>query len=232
MRSETANLVHAVLQHGLRLRERLEHGERPTLEAEQAALKSLLLADSDAARSLEFSGEGDTSSQGRNQDQADGQTDEAGRTFLGIRYALVCWLDELFVLDSAWQAPWNECKLEMTLYGTNDRAWRFWEQARLAESRPGIDVLEAYYLCVMLGFRGELRQDGDRLEAWCEQVRGRLDDTLARPWPAPDGQDPPTRVPPLRGAERLRKLVLATVLLMLATIPAAAWLVLCRQLGP
>ena len=66
---------------------------------------------------------------------------------------MVCWLDELFLVDSAWDARWNESKLELALYGTNDRAWHFWEQARLADTRPGTEALSAFFLCVMLGFR-------------------------------------------------------------------------------
>ena len=42
------------------------------------------------------------------------------------------WLDELFILYSSWESAWNERKLEGSLYGSNDRAWRFWEQARIA----------------------------------------------------------------------------------------------------
>ena len=72
--------------------------------------------------------------------------------FLGVRYGLTCWLDELFILYSPWERLWNERKLEASLYGTNDRAWRFWEQARLAESRAGSSALEVFYLCVILGF--------------------------------------------------------------------------------
>src|ERR1700677_3661983 len=36
--------------------------------------------------------------------------------FLGIRYALACWLDEIFIADSLWKDQWNDSKLETTLY--------------------------------------------------------------------------------------------------------------------
>src|SRR6266852_5305509 len=60
--------------------------------------------------------------------------------FLGIRYALACWLDEVFILDSPWGRIWNERKIEEALYGTNDRAWFFWEQAQHAANRTGVDA--------------------------------------------------------------------------------------------
>ena len=49
-------------------------------------------------------------------------------TELDIRYAMVCWIDELFILNSVWGTQWNEQKLEVDLFGTNDRAWKFWEK--------------------------------------------------------------------------------------------------------
>src|SRR5262249_56273100 len=73
-----------------------------------------------------------------------GDSDTAGelrgggaQRFLGIRYALVCWLDELFIVGTRWSARWNERKLEVALYGTHDRGWRVLGQARPAEGRGG-----------------------------------------------------------------------------------------------
>src|SRR3954452_8426837 len=101
MQESIAQLVHPVFTYGLQLRERLARGESPTFEIEQAALKGLLLSDIEARRYPEFGGDGDAQgeSRGRGADR-----------FLGLRYALVCWLDELFITDSPWSARWNERK--------------------------------------------------------------------------------------------------------------------------
>ena len=136
MQEEIADLVHAVIDHGLDVKERLDRGEAPVLRPSRRRLKQLL--------------------SGRERGQAATPT---STTELDIRYALVCWLDELFILDPAWGTQWNEHKLEVALFGTNDRAWKFWEKARRPLTRTDSDVLEVYYLCVMLGFRGELRDD-------------------------------------------------------------------------
>src|SRR5205823_14678794 len=111
---------------GIALRGRLERGERLDLPREQAELKTLLMADNELRTLPDYVGEGNF-----------GQTIMgAPRTgppaFRGVRYALTSWLDELCIVDAPkdWAANWNEQKLETALYGTNDRAWRFWEEAR------------------------------------------------------------------------------------------------------
>src|SRR6266542_1696572 len=154
MRKDIADVVYPVLSYALRVKDQLARGEAISWETAQASLKGMLQTQ-DAARRWGDFGADPSMSVGRAQD-----------TFLGIRYALVCWLDEIFVLDSPWSAQWNEQKLEAELYGTNDRAWKFWEQARRAESRLEKDALEVFFWCVMLGFGGELRQQPDKLQAW------------------------------------------------------------------
>jgi len=215
MQEEIANLVHPVLTHGLRLKERLDRGEKPSLDVEQAALKGLLQSEIEARRWVSFGG-----------DERSGDAGEARRgAFLGIRYALVCWLDELFTTGSAWEAQWNERKLEADLYGTNDRAWKFWEQARLADTWPDSDPLEAMYLCVMLGFSGELRGRPDQLRNWVSVAQTRLSKELGREWAYPAELDPPTNVPPLHGREQLQRMVLVGGIALLLLIPLVAFLV-------
>src|SRR5262245_6770081 len=106
MRKEIADLVYPVFSYALRVKEQLARGESPSLSREQAALKGLLKSDNEARRWSDYSGEHSVS------------TSVAGRgssAFLGIRYALVCWLDEIFILDSPWRQEWNENKLETAL---------------------------------------------------------------------------------------------------------------------
>src|SRR4051812_33123967 len=120
MQDKIARQVHLIFGHGLELKERLERGEQPSFEAEQAKLRGLLLAgDSD----LRFQ----TASAGETAGQASGSQNirtpvgaiRGGEPFLGIRYALACWLDEVFILDASppWSSRWEASMMEVALYG-------------------------------------------------------------------------------------------------------------------
>jgi type VI secretion system protein ImpK len=207
MREETAGLVHGVFRYGLDLKDRLARGEFPALATEQAMLLRLL--------------EGTP--------EAKGPADPTAAA--EVRYALVCWLDELFVDETQWGARWNERKLEVAAFGTNDRAWRFWEQARQAATRNDADALEVFYLCVQLGFRGELRGEAERLAAWAAVARGQIEQAPGQAWTPPPELDPPTNVPPLRGRDLFQKMALRAAVVLLLAIPVAAFFVvmLVRQ---
>jgi type VI secretion system protein ImpK len=212
MQDAIASLVHPVLAYGLELKDRLERGDSPAIEIEQAALKGLLLSEIESRRYAAFGGDAD--SKGTDASQRRG-----GHAFLGIRYALTCWLDEVFILDSKWSTAWNERKLEVSLYGTNDRAWKFWEQARLAEGGAGNDALEVFFLCVMLGFRGEYSEEPEQLRAWVAAARIQVARTHGQEWPYPPELEPPSNVPPLYGVGRLRRLTGVAAVVLLVLIP-------------
>ena len=194
------------------------------METEQTILRALLLSDLEASRRADSA----PTTRSRRGELAEYAGDEApassGDRFLGIRYALVCWLDELFTCDSPWGTRWNEQKLEMELYGTNDRAWNFWRQARLAQARPGGDALEVCYLCVMLGFRGELLDRPQQLSTWVGAARHRLGRIREKSWPYAPQLDAGGNVPPLRGREKMRRMVLGGWTVLLALAPVAAFL--------
>ncbi len=192
MREEIADLVYPTLAHGLELRDRLEHGERPDLSAEQAHLRGLLKTAAEAGRWPDYGGDSDR--------------------WLGIRYALACWLDEIFTLHSPWGPEWQNHILEESLYGTRDRAWNFWAQAKRAQSRQGIDSVEAFYLCVMLGFRGEGPDKPLTIATWCEGVREQLSRERNKAWPGlPPELQPESNAIPRRARERLRRVLLGVV---------------------
>ncbi len=225
MQEDIAELVHPVIAHGLQLQERLDRGESPDISVEQAVFKDLLLTESEASRWTDFGGEarrvgGRFSQPG---------TGNAGRgfsdPFLGIRYALVCWLDETFTCDSLWGTLWNERKLEVELYGSNDRAWKFWEQAQRAQARPQSSAFEAFFLCVMLGFRGNLRGDPDKLQTWIAHAKHRLGNVEQMDWPYGNELEPPTHVSPLRGREKLRQMVVTAWITLLLLVPVVAFLI-------
>jgi type VI secretion system protein ImpK len=217
MRPEMAKLVYPVFHYGLQLKERLDRGEPLDLETEQVKLRGYLQSEAEARRHPEYGGdssvEGGSSIQGLERRTKDG--------FLGPRYALACWLDEIFILNSRWQRQWNERSLETALYGTRDRAFRFWDQARRAEARTGEDALEVFFLCVVLGFRGDYRDDPGKLESWVTNVRNRLSRRHDQEWPAPDALDPPTNVPPRTGRRQFQR----TAVYLAATVVVAIFVV-------
>jgi type IV/VI secretion system ImpK/VasF family protein len=216
MREEMSNLVYRVINNGLRLRERLDRGENPDFELEQTALKGDLGSEMESRRLADYgSDSGMESSIGAG--MRAGEMSRRGETFLGVRYVLVCWLDELFVVDSPWADQWNERKLETAMYETNDRAWKFWDQARRAEARPGTDALEVFFLCTMLGFRGEWRDQPDKLRSWVTGIQNRIARSQAQEWKL-DGIDPPINVPPRRARDRLQKVFMAGIGLFLVAV--------------
>jgi len=212
MQDDLANLVFPVLTYGVELRERLLQGARPQLATEQATLKRLLGSEA-GRRQQDFAGDA----------QSHSRSGGKAGDFLGVRYALTCWLDELFVLDSPWEVEWAERTLEAALYRSNDRDWMFWEQARRTEGRPGSDALEGYFLCVMLGFRGQLRGQTANLHEWVNAAKVQLGKKQRRQPPKlPSQSDPTTNVPPLRGREQLQQMSrvasLALVLLVVIVV--------------
>lgn len=228
MREEISNLVHPVIGYGLKLKERLDRGESPDLFTEQAQIKALMGSELQARRYADFGGDfGDAQAlaEGRTIDPARSRT---GEQFLGVRYALACWLDEMFILDSNLGQQWTERKIEEALYGTNDRAWRFWEQAQKAEARPGSDALEVYFLCVMLGFRGDLRENPDKLKNWVKASSAAIAKGQGAEWPMPPELEAPVNVPPLRGRERMQKMAMVGAVLIAILVPVVTFLVVLK----
>jgi type VI secretion system protein ImpK len=201
MREEIADLVNPTLAYGLELRERLEHGERPDMAAEQAHLRGLLKTAAEARKWPDYGGDGDR--------------------WLGIRYALACWVDEILTLHSPWGPEWQNHILEESLYGTRDRAWNFWAQAKRAQARPGTDAAEAYYLCVMLGFRGEgPLEKPETIASWCEGLKEQLAREQNRTWPGlPAELQPEVNAAPRRTRERLRRVLLGITCVLAVLIP-------------
>jgi type VI secretion system protein ImpK len=226
MRAAIADLVFPVIEYGLQLKERLERGEAPILETEQVKLKGLLQSNAEARRDPDFGGDSwveRPAGAGMTFTGSDVGRRGRGDGFLGVRYALACWLDELFTIDSPWEAQWKDRILEYALFGTRSRYETFWDQAERAQARSA-DALEVYFLCVMLGFRGKWRDQPAELQNWVTAVRNRLRERFDREWPGPDGLDPPLHVPPRRGRERFQRLVVAAAVVALLAIFAAVLL--------
>jgi type VI secretion system protein ImpK len=225
MRAEVAQLVFPVLTTGLQRKQELIAGVPLELKAVQDELRVLLRATDQTAAWVNAGGV---------------------QNFMGIKYALTCWLDEIFIHeDSPWKAEWAERKLEWALYNSTDRAWMFWLQCKTARELAVLDALEVFYLCVVLGFRGMAGEGGDEvardwpdvpqdLKTWCDEIREQLDapgqDAVALP---PSGQ-PPTNVPALQGASHFQSMLQAWAVVLFIIAPALGFcviLVLPRWLG-
>jgi type VI secretion system protein ImpK len=212
VRDDLANQVHDIILHGLKLRDRVAAGDRPHVGSEQAKLKGMLGSSNSPAP---WGSESDA-----NTSVGTVQTE---RSFLGMRYALTCWLDELLI-EAGWR-EWDENKLESALYRTNIRYSNFWAQARLAEATPsGIEAQEVYLLCVLLGFRGELGEQPEKLREWVSATRTRVTRSLGKELPALPEKSPVTDVPPLVGIEKYRKMTQRLVGGILLAVLAGAFL--------
>jgi type VI secretion system protein ImpK len=209
MQEAIAQLVFPVISHGLRLKERLAGGDVPDIDSERAELKRRL-TNPDAYRLSDFAGE-----ESKNLTITRG----GSQPYLGIKYALVAWLDEIFSEDPYWGNQWVERALESELYGSRIRAELFWEQAARAESRPGGDALEVYFLCVMLGFRGVKADQPEDLQNWVTTTQARIARSQGGEWPAPSELDPPINVPPLRGRDQVQRMVLVAGMVLLVFTP-------------
>lgn len=225
MREEMATVVFPVFNHGIALKERLENGEDPDFAFEQSVIKQLLGAVYEASRNKDYGSESSASfrTQGATMGTIPSINDaggkRAGDQFLGIHYALCCWLDEIFCIDSKWARQWNEKKMETALYQSNDRAYKFWDQAKRAENRRNSDVLETFYLCVMLGFRGDFRDVPQDLEKWTTAVRGRLAKGVENDFRPPTSRGPaPTNALPMHGREKFNAMILSWAVVVIVSL--------------
>ena len=206
-----AKQFHEVVGYGLDLKERMEQGARPPLDYELDRLRGLLTGGSELKTDPEYSG-----------DPGGGES-----RFLGSRYALTCWLDVIFIADSPYADEWNERKLEVAIYGgSSDRAWRFWEQTQMAERRSGTDAIEVFYWCVMLGFRGELREQPDKLHNWTTGIRDRIRKSHKVELSLPQDQGFTTYVPRLTGHDRFASTIKWAAALALVAVPLLIALVM------
>lgn len=210
MNPQFSELVHPVISHALDLKERLDKGDEPVLETEWRKLIDRLRSDSEVRRLSDYTGD--------------------GAVFLGARYALTCWIDELFIVYSSWSDRWKERILEVELYGSRDRAWKFWDQAEIALRRPntprlstppGPDALETFFLCVVLGFRGKYLENPAKVREFVEEMRPQL--TRTGSWPGPREVAVNGNVEPLLGRTALGRVIsiygsLSLVLLLVLLI--------------
>ena len=207
MRDDLARQVYPVLLHGLRLRKRLDQGERPNLASEQGELKRLLGTSNQPAP------------WGTGRDLAGSIAILEPTRFHGLRYALSCWLDELMI-ESPMAREWDENKIESALFETNIRYRNFWEQARLAEALPdSAEVLEGFLLCVLLGFRGELAERPEAFREWVSAAKARTAKIHGKELPAVPERPASAEVPLLLAVEGYQRMTRLLWIVFLVAIP-------------
>lgn len=210
-----------VFQRAFSVLESIDKNDDLSFHAERATLSDLLTEIPEINSILkkkiksEFSNE--TSS-------GDSNNKSIRSEFLGIRYPLICWLDELFTHPSCpWANKWNEQKLEIEFYDSNDRAWQFWDQAKLAEQFPSLDYLEIFFLASVMGFHGTKNENSSELIGWQKKTAHKLNEKktpLTFEWDSPMQ----TNVYPRLNAKAFKSMLVVTGLLFSTTIPIIAFL--------
>src|SRR5262245_11018604 len=190
-----ARIVHKVFARALEVKDQLDRGDSVDVEVVRHELLNLVRGEGEGRRPPDYGGDG---------------------TFLGARYALACWVDELFInyCGSSWGLDWQERILEYELFHTNEAAEMFWQQADIVLRRPGAprasitsvpDAVETFFLCVVLGFRGKYRGDPAKVREYVDELRPHLTQPSALQLPRDLGVT--TNVTPLMGREMLRRVV-------------------------
>jgi type VI protein secretion system component VasF len=67
--------------------------------------------------------------------------------------ALIYWIDEVLTLADA---DWKDMTLEFDYFAEKNRAWRFYEYGERQARNSSSDVIEIWYLCLVLGFEGDI----------------------------------------------------------------------------
>ncbi|MGP0062572.1 MAG: DotU family type IV/VI secretion system protein [Isosphaeraceae bacterium] len=211
MNKPFGRIVYKVFGQALDIKDRLDRGESPGIEAVRQQLIAMIRSESEGRRLPDYLGDG---------------------VFLGARYALACWVDELFIIhcQPPWADDWKERTLEFEIFGTNVAATKFWEQADIVlrhpgaartPTQPGLDAVETFFLCTVLGFRGTYFDNLAKVRQYVEEMRPMI--TRPSAWQPPRDLGVQTNVSPLVGRETLRRVVgiygglaLVVVLVLLA----------------
>ncbi len=219
MTPEFSSLVDPVFQCVLDLVRRVERGERYDLQYERSKIRNAI-------------------------DDADRRASTPRSTvplhdFQIARKAIVYWADE--VLTEA--APdWKDILLEREYYETRSRASKFYVEGELNGMNGSPDVAETFYLALVLGFVGDIRDafrnhlnrdlpagasDPDAArEAWARQLEQRIRQAEA---PEITGQPLEGHVAPLTGQSLKRVgMIVFGVVCVLCVI---GWMVMLLNTG-
>jgi type VI secretion system protein ImpK len=150
--------------------------------------------------------------------------DAAGRGYTSedvklAAFAVVAFLDEsVLTSKNPVFSTWSRMPLQEELFGEHMAGETFFQYVQLLLSRRDsvetVDVLEVYYLCMLLGYRGRYGSSGDgELRAIMESIKGKTNRVrggnlpLSPAWALPGDSPLPKRRDPW-----LRRLVWITAL--------------------
>lgn len=181
MTPQFASLVNPTFHRALELVERMRAGRDVDLDRANAAFRNEL-------------------------SQAETTASQAGypvkpEHFQLAKRALVFWVDEILTLNDP---NWEHHTLEWHYYQSHDRAWLFYVDAETKARRASADVIEVFYLALVLGFEGDIADGFHRVgnpipaEMSEEQARSRWAEELAREIPQKQKSPPPAK-PALEG---------------------------------
>ncbi len=164
--------------------------------------------------------------------------DAAGRGYTGedvklAAFAVVAFLDEsVLTSKNPVFSAWSRLTLQEELFGEHMAGETFFRYVQLLLSRQDsaetVDVLEVYYLCMLLGYRGRYGSSGSgELRAIMESIKTKTNRVRGNPplspaWALPG--DPPL---PKQRDPWFRRLVWAAALtaaLALVTFVASEWM--------
>jgi type VI protein secretion system component VasF len=195
MNKQFSAIVYTVISRAIDLKDRLDQGEHLDIAAEHHQLAGMIRGEGEGRRLRDYIGDG---------------------VFLGARYALACWVDELFIIhcQPPWADQWKDKTIEDDVFHTMLAATKFWEQADIVLQRPGAprssappgsDAVETFFLCVALGFRGTHFDDPTKVSEYAAEMRAHL--AHAPQWQPPRDLGVKTNVDPLLGRATLRRVV-------------------------
>lgn len=136
------------------------------------------------------------------------------------KYALAAFLDET-VLNSRWpyKDRWADNPLQLDYFGTYLAGEIFYDKVEelRARAESKADLLEVYYMCLLLGFRGKYGVSGqEKLRGLIEnvaselsRVKPSLSQDLSPHWKIPDG-------PQVQQSDRLPRWAALTCWIVLA----------------
>ncbi len=168
MTPEFAHLVNPTFHYVLSLVDKLDNGQSLNLEFERNRIRGELQDADLTVASPDYPVSRDD--------------------FNVAKRALVYWVDEVMTVADH---QWKNIGLEIELYGTRDRAWEFYVRAETEARNRHPDVVETFYLALVLGFIGDIR------DAFLNQMRGR---------PLPGNVDDPEKARQLFGKDLSRQI--------------------------
>jgi hypothetical protein len=221
--------VYPILDLGIALWEARSKGAKPRIAVEQAAL----VAELNKKELREIDASFNAPSDQEIMERSEGIPALADKRFLGFRYVLAAWLDEIMIGSDEnerdrdeWSREWNGRKLETALFNSNHRLVVFPLQANwLLRQKDFDEALQIYFLCVMLGFGGqwdrELSDNTMVLEKdkWVDAAREQIVRGLDSQQLRIQALEPPAAfTPPLLWHDRLERMGLVAAGVSLALL--------------